>query len=115
MVVIVPEPQAIEHGTLKLNINVSAEARITANEARREVSGYVLSYISNLMHGAEPSLVLDKQIYWRVPVILSHPPHGDRGQVGEIDVDIETGKLLVDDEIIAEITARAQYLIASST
>lgn len=115
MVVIVSNPDTIEHGSLELNINVSAQAAVTSDEARRKVSGYVLSHVSDLMHGADPSLVLDKEIFWRVPVILSNPPYGTRGQVGEIDVNIETGELLTSSDIIAEIKARAQYLIASSS
>lgn len=115
MVVIVSNPDAIEHGSLELNISVSAQATITSTEARRKVSGYVLSNISDLMHGTDPSLVLDKQVFWRVPIVLSSPPHGHRGQVGEIDVNIETGELLISDTIIAEIKARAHYLVASRT
>jgi hypothetical protein len=38
------------------------------------------------------------------------PPTGDRGEVGKIDVDIETGQLMVTRALIEEIERRAEYL-----
>jgi hypothetical protein len=40
-------------------------------------------------------LVASERICWRAPVILSMPLIGDRGKVGTIDVDIETGQLMI--------------------
>jgi hypothetical protein len=114
MVVIVKKPETIGRGAIDLHINVTGQVNITADEARRKVSGYVLSYISERMHGGEPSLVVGECLTWRVPVILSWPPHGDRGQAGEIDVDVETGQLLITDSIIDEIQTRAHHLVTRS-
>jgi hypothetical protein len=48
------------------------------------------------MHSGEPQLVVGECICWRIPVILSMPPTGDRGEVGAIDVDVETGQRIAD-------------------
>ena len=66
--------------------------------------------ISTNMHGGEPRLVVGERICWRVPIILSMPPTGDRGEVGAIDVDVETGQLIITHTLIEEIQHRAEYL-----
>ena len=67
------------------------------------------------MHAGEPRLVVSERILWRVPVILSMPPSGDRGEVGIIDVDVETGQLVVNQSLIEEIAHRAEYLAEHPT
>jgi len=71
--------------------------------------------ISTNMHGGEPRLVVGEHICWRVPVILSMPPTGDRGEVGAIDVDVETGQLIITHALIEEIQYRAEYLLVRQT
>jgi hypothetical protein len=98
-------------GRLEVNIKVTADMNISAFAARQKVNGFVLSEISYLMHAGEPTLVLDDRICWRVPVILTQTSIGDVGQAGLIDVDAESGQLLVTPKLITEIEARAEDLI----
>ena len=102
-------PQA---GQLAIDIRLSATVNVTAFSARQKVTGFVADEISTNMHGGEPRLIVGERICWRVPVTLSMPPIGDRGEVGEIDVDIETGQLMVTRALIQEIERRAEYLAA---
>jgi len=67
----------------------AAKVNVTAFSARQKVTGFVADEISTNMHAGEPRLVLSERIIWRVPVILSLPPSGDRGEVCTIDVDGE--------------------------
>ncbi len=97
-------------GQLSINIQLSATVQVTAFSARQKVTGFVADEISTNMHGAEPTLVVGDRISWRVPVILSMPPAGDRGEVGTIDVDVETGQLQIAPNLIQEIESRAEYL-----
>ena len=101
-------------GHLQINIQLAATVNVTAFSARQKVTGFVADEISTHLHGAEPMLIVGDKIYWRVPVILSMPPVGDRGAVGEIDVDVETGQLHITPEILAEIEHRAEYLATCS-
>jgi len=48
-------------------------------------------------------------------VILSLTSRGDVGEVGTIDVDVETGQLHVTPHLIAEINTRAENLALSAT
>ncbi|MBN1888286.1 MAG: hypothetical protein JW850_09860 [Thermoflexales bacterium] len=102
-------------GQLAINVRLSATVNVTMFSARQKVGGFVADQISTNMHGGEPRLVVGERICWRVPVILSMPPTGDRGEVGTIDVDIETGQLIVTQSLIEEIERRAEYLAACPT
>ncbi len=94
-------------GRLEVDIKVTADINISAYAARQKVNGFVLSDISYMMHAGEPTLVVDERIRWRVPVILSLTSRGDVGEVGSLDVDVETGQLYVTPHLITEIQARA--------
>ena len=55
------------------------------------------------------------RLRWRVPVILSLRSIGDVGEVGHIDVDIETGQMNVTPTLIEEMDARAEALAQRAT
>jgi hypothetical protein len=109
------ESLAPKTGQLTIDIRLSATVNVTAFSARQKVTGFVADEISTNMHGGEPSLAVGERICWRVPVILSMPPTGDRGQVGTIEVDVETGQLLVNRSLIEEIKHRAEHLAAHTS
>jgi len=101
-------------GQLSINIQLSATVKMTAFIARQKVTGFVADEISTNMHGNEPTLIVSDRICWRVPIILAMPPLGDRGEVGAIDVDVETGQLQITPGLIEEIERRAEYLATHS-
>ena len=95
---------------LDIEVKVSAQVNVTAFSAQRKVSKLVLDQISHLLFGDAPSLVLSDRALWRVPVRLAFPTTGPVGIVGEIDVDIQTGEVLVSETVLQEIEARAADL-----
>ncbi|MEJ2208924.1 MAG: hypothetical protein P8129_07800 [Anaerolineae bacterium] len=101
-------------GKLQIDISLSATVNITGFSARQKVSGYVADELSTQMHGGTPKLVVGERIAWRVPVILSLPPSGDLGEVGYIDVDVETGELLTTEESLQEIKRHAKALASGA-
>src|SRR3990172_12854434 len=101
-------------GRLEVDIKVTADVNISAYAARQKVNGFVLSDISFMMHAGDPTLVLAERICWRVSVIISLTSRGDVGEVGAIDVDVETGQIHVTPQLIAEINARAEGLALST-
>jgi len=84
--------------------------QISATTARRRVSRLVVSEVGNLLYGDEPTLQLNQRPCWCVPIMLAYPDRGPVGQVGMIDVDIETGELFVTDKLLVEIKNNAQQL-----
>ncbi len=97
-------------GRVDVDIRVSADIHITATVARRRVSRLVISEIGNLLYGGEPTLVVGERVWWRVPVMLAYPDTGPIGQVGTLDVDVETGEVLASSDKIAEIANYAQFI-----
>ena len=97
-------------GVLTVQVNQAVHINVSAEEAQRKVSVFVLRKISNLMHGETPTLVLGERTFWRVPVHLTFPTTGDVGQIGTIDVDVTSGELCVTTDIIAAIETHAQSL-----
>ncbi len=59
-------------------------------------------------------LTLSERIVWRVPVDLTALPAGRLGRVGEVDVDVETGELLLDDAQITGMREHAHRLVTGS-
>jgi hypothetical protein len=101
-------------GRLEVDIKVVADVNISAYAARQKVNAFVLSEISYMMHAGTPMLVLAERMCWRVPVILALTSRGDVGEVGAIDVDVETGQMHVTAQLIVEINACAEGLALST-
>ncbi len=105
-----------EIGQLNLTFNLIANIQITSTKARRLVSVFVGNHIADLLHGEMPNLVVCLDgIYWRVPVILSSLSLGRIGAVGTVDVDVETGDLRVNEQIIKEIKQNARRFASSAS
>jgi hypothetical protein len=111
---VIIEKLAPSTGHLTINIQLASIVNVTAFSALQKVTGFVADEISTNMHGVNPTLVVGEQIYWRVPIMLSMPPIGDLGVVGEIDVDVETGQLHITPELLVEIEHRAEYLASTA-
>ena len=102
-------------GRLEVDVKVTVDVNVSAFSARQKVNTFVHNEISYMMHAGNPTLILADRVLWRVPVLLSQTSRGDIGQVGQIDVDVETGQMLVTPQLQAEIETRAAALVASSS
>jgi hypothetical protein len=49
-------------------------------------------------------------VVWRVPVLLSAPSKGRIGVTGSLDVDVQTGELIVNDQLVNTIETEANRL-----
>jgi hypothetical protein len=99
---------------VSIDIHLSATVNVTAFSARQKVTGFVVDQISTNMHATNPTLIMGERIFWRVPIVLSLPPEGDIGEVGAIDVDVESGQLQITPTLIQEIERRAEFLTANT-
>ena len=108
-------PPRLQSAEIEINIRVQATMNITPVVARRKINVLMLEKVGNLLHGGSPALFMTDKIYWRTPVILSTPSQGRIGQVGHVDVDVETGEMIVDDKLLKDIAENARRLLTSST
>jgi len=106
----------VEAALVDITVHVSARLNVTQVAARRKVNVFVLNEIGTGLGGDIPTLVIQNdRLCWRVPVILALSPGGRLGQVGQIDVDAQTGEILADDQLIKDIADHAGRLVAGSS
>jgi hypothetical protein len=99
-----------EVGRLSLHVHQDVQINVSAAEAQHRVTQFVHRRISSQMHGETPTLVLGEKACWRVPVHLTFPSIGDAGQVGSIDVSVETGEFDTAESLQREIERHAEAL-----
>mgnify|MGYP001560368081 FL=1 len=102
-------------GRLELSVKISAEIKISAEDARRKVNGFLLNNLSYLtVAERQPELVVGEKVFWRIAVNHTLPGFGAIGKIGVIDVDVETGEIQsVAPEQLEEMKHRAKTLAAS--
>jgi len=104
-----------DRGLFAIDVKLTANIQVTPEMARRRVSVFVGNEIADLLYGEAPDLVLrENGVYWRVPVVLASRSLGRVGNVGVIDVDVETGDLNITDQTISELEQNAQRLAVST-
>lgn len=115
MSVIIESVSLPEKGPFTAEIKVNADIQVAADDARRQVGIYVGNHIADLLSGEMPTLVVrDNGAVWRVPVVLSSRSLGRIGVVGTIDVNVESGELIINDTIREEIETNAHRFAAGT-
>lgn len=102
-------------GPLRADIRLNVDIAIGAVSAKRQVNALLATHAGNLLLADEPVLVLADRAVWRVPIDLTAPSMGRLGRVGEVDVDAQSGELLLDNTLIEGMRKRATHLFARST
>jgi hypothetical protein len=101
---------------VNISVNITATLNITAYTARRKVNALVLKRVGTGLFSDEPTLVVtDKAVVWRAPIFVSTASRGRLGQVGQIDVDAQTGAILADDTVLKAIGDHAERLVTDTT
>jgi hypothetical protein len=95
---------------LDIHISIVATVHVDAKTARRRVTAWLVSEVGNMLVGGAPQLVISKQSVWRVPVILTSSAVGTVDQVGTVDVDSESGQILVSEELREQILDNVRNL-----
>ncbi|MCL4867985.1 MAG: hypothetical protein KJ063_03365 [Anaerolineae bacterium] len=99
-------------GQMEFMIHVSTNIHFSAEAARRLVGRFAANEIAYLLRGGEPTLIVAERVCWRVPVLLTLPGQGIVGPVGQIDVDVETGEIIISSEDIRLIQEYAEQKAA---
>lgn len=99
-----------EHGIVELNIQQSFEIKVSAEEARRKVIGWLVDQVSYMLSAKSPTLVIGESIMWRIPVILTAPHVGPVGEIGVMHVNVQTGEMDNTPEQLAKLQQRGLEL-----
>ena len=99
-----------------IQIHISSPMNVSPVIAQRKVNGLLLDHVGTGVYADDPELLArDGRLYWRVPVILALPTRGRMGQVGAIEVDVQTGEVMANDTTWQQISDHAEHLFAGAT
>ena len=92
-----------------VNINIDV---LDAEVARRQVNGWLLDNVGNLLGATKPELIVGEPLLWRFDVVLgipnlSQPGSGAMYRVGQIAVNAITGEVQDADTIAQELQENA--------
>lgn len=88
---------------IDIQISIQATVNVNAQTAQRRVTKWLVSEVGNMLVGGTPQLVISRETVWRVPVILTSSQVGEVDEVGSVDVNAESGDLLLDDALRDQI------------
>ena len=95
---------------LNIQVSISTTVNIDPKTARRQVTAWLVSEVGNMLIGGTPQLVISHKTVWRAPVTLTSSEVGPVGEVGAVEVDAESGELLVSDQLKAQILDNVKRL-----
>jgi hypothetical protein len=99
-----------------INIHVTTTMNVTPFVARQKVNVALLDRVGTGLLAGEPVLMAaEGHLRWRAPVNLALPGRGRLDQVGSVDVNVQTGEVLMDHALADELARHASQLAASST
>ena len=101
-------PATAEPQRLSITIEIEANVRVSAREAQRNATSWLLDNVGHLAMADPPRLILGTRTAWRVPVMLSSPSHPPIGPIGVIDVDVQTGEVLASPETAEKLISNGR-------
>ena len=106
-----------QNGVVNLQLNISTKLRISAQKAKQKVTRFLLDEVNMFVHPDSPMLAIGEgnTFQWRFPLSYTLGKHGRLGQVGVIDVDAQSGRLLLDEQLLDEINLNVKRLAHSAT
>lgn len=93
MQIVFEELNLPESGRVELTVQRSFEIKVTAAEAQRQVNRWLYMEVGMLLGADPPTLVIDQEVIWRVPVWFGVLRFGRLGVVGTVDVNVQTGEI----------------------
>ena len=99
-----------QQGLVELKLDRSFQIDVTIEHAQRKVNRWLLLEVGNMLISSKPTLVIGDSVVWRVPILLTATHVGTVGTVGEIDVDVQSGAILLNADKVTELQQRAVEL-----
>ena len=97
---------------IQLEIKRSFSINLTAKEAKKKVNDWLFMDVSMMIAADEPTLAISRDaVAWRVPAILYSTQQGLVGQVGHVDVNVQTAEIDNTQACQAKIEFEAEQLM----
>ena len=107
---------SLQNAELDITVHVKSKINVTPFTARQKVNVLLLDKAGTGLLAESPALVAaGGRLCWRVPVVLALPGHGRLGEVGSIDIDMQTSEILTPSPAIEAIIDNANQLAQRTT
>lgn len=93
MAILLDNYTVAERGRVELNVQLSFEVNVTAQEAQEQVRRWVQEEISLLLTAQMPLLVVGQRPFWQTPVMIRLPRQGEF-EITAVAVDVVTGEMI---------------------
>jgi hypothetical protein len=94
-----------------VKIEVSTDVSISTFTARQKANRFLVTRAGDQLCASQPELVVGPTLYWRVPVQYAPSRRGTLGIVGHLQIDAETGEVMIaDGQTSEDLLARAEAL-----
>jgi hypothetical protein len=114
-IVIHTEPKRGVHG-LSVEVHVRTTVALTAEDARHRVNREIIPELGTGLGAGAPELqVVDEQLFWRVPIVLSLPRLGALGIVGAVAVNAQSGDITLSADDQERLINHARWLYTGAS
>ncbi|MEM7534868.1 MAG: hypothetical protein AAF639_22010 [Chloroflexota bacterium] len=104
-------PEKGEH--INLEVKRTFSINLSADEAQKKVKHWLFMDVSMMLAAGEPTLAISRHaVVWRVPAMLYSTQQGLLGEVGRVDVNVQTGEMYNTPECQDKIENATESLMA---
>ena len=108
MTIIIEDIHIPQTGVLEIHRTV--EIGVSADEAHRRCNIWLANDVNMGLLAQQPTLILQENPVWRLPIVLAVASVGVVGVVGQLHIDSSTGEILYTQEQIEHMLNRAEEL-----
>ena len=100
-------PEKGEH--IHLEVKRTFSINLSAEEAKKKVNRWLFMDVSMMLAAGEPTLAISRHaVVWRVPAMLYSTQQGLIGEVGRVDVNVQTDEMYNTPECQEKIEVEAE-------
>lgn len=93
---------APEKGQFAIDVQQVVDVKLSADEAQKRCRIWLMDEINMGFVSGTPEFMIgeDGRAVWHIPIIRTAPHVGHVGEVGHVDMDVQTGEIVVEDDEI---------------
>ena len=86
-------PPAPANAEVDYTFSVKFHFNITPLVARQKINAYLLMNVGQMVTADEPTLLVNEEVYWKVPIACAYPEFKRREVLGDLIMNAETGEI----------------------
>ena len=103
------QPPAPANAEVDYTFSVKFRFNITPLVARQKINAYLLMNVGHMLSADEPTLLVNDNVYWKVPIFCAYPEFKRREILGDLMMNAETGEIDLSKSSFASADDIAQH------